>query len=395
MIGRRLRHALLAVLAVLISGIALTAAAQDRLQADVREAVVRVPAEVQDALGKNVSGELLVTTFRPPGPGPFPLAIISHGRSMDRRADYKRQRFESAARYFVRKGFAVAVPLRLGYGELAEVGDPEDTADCELTHLGRSLQAAAAQIMAVRDFMHRQPDIDTRRTVLVGVSVGGIASIAAAAVHLPDQVAVINFAGGQGGDPDKHPGEPARSDVLRQLYRSYAEDNARQAPPTPTLWVYAENDRYFSPRHARRWAKAYGEAGGAVELRVVPAFGNDGHTLFTAGNDVWQPLVDDFLKPLGFDKPGRLQSLAVRQPLAGAASAPQGQLAGFQLFLAGQAPRAFASGSDGRWGYAQGDDALSRALAICQRPFASTAEGPSPKSCHLYAVDDAVVRSTP
>src|SRR5437868_12919137 len=101
------------------------ASAPERLQPDMREAIVRVPARVEDAFGKVVEGELPVTTFRPAGPGPFPLAVISHGRNSDKRADYPRQRFESAARYFLRKGFAVAVPLRLGYGELAGAGDPE------------------------------------------------------------------------------------------------------------------------------------------------------------------------------------------------------------------------------------------------------------------------------
>lgn len=391
MIGRRVFHALLALT---VSGITLTAAAQN-LQADVREAVVRVPAQVQDTFGKDVEGDLLVTTFRPAGPGPFPLVIISHGRNSDTRATYKRQRFESAARYFVRKGFAVAVPLRLGYGELAESGDPESSISCDQPRFAPALLAAAKQILTVRDFMATQPDIDVNHVVLVGVSVGGISTIAATAVHMPGQVAAISFAGGHGGDPDKHPGEPCRSDVLLQLYRSYGEANARTQPATPTLWVYAENDRYFSPRHARRWATAYGEGGGAVELRVLPAHGDDGHKLFTTGNDVWQPLVDDFLKPLGFGRPGRVPPPPVLQPLAGAASAPPGQQAGFQKFLAAKLPRAFASGDDGRWGYAEGDDALSRALAICQRPFAATAEGPSPKSCHLYAVDEAVVRSTP
>lgn len=274
----------------------------------MREAIVRVPARVEDAFGKTVQGELLVTTFRPPGPGPFPLVVISHGRDTARRAEYKRMRYESAARYFVRKGFAVAVPLRLGYGELASAGDPESSVSCEAPRFGAALRAAAEQILTVQAFMARQPDIDASRTVLVGVSVGGIATLAATSAHVPGQVAAINFAGGHGGDPEKHPGDPCQSDQLRRLYRAYAEGNARTPPPTPTLWIYAENDQFFNPGHARRWAKAYAEAGGQVDLRVLPAFGTDGHKLFTAGNDVWQPLVDEFLAPLGFAPPGRIAS---------------------------------------------------------------------------------------
>jgi dienelactone hydrolase len=325
--------------------------------------------------------------------------VISHGRNSDKRADYQRPRFESAARYFVRKGFAVAVPLRLGYGELADAGDPESSVSCDAPRFGSALRAAAQQILTVRDFMAAQTDIDASRTVLVGVSVGGIATIAATSAHAPGLVAAINFAGGHGGNPEKRPGDPCQSEQLRRLYRSYAEGNARTQPATPTLWVYAENDQYFGPNHARRWARAYAEGGGAVDLRVLPAFGEDGHKLFSAGNDVWQPLVDEFLQPLGFGRPGSLAAPAPVQPLAGEASAPvgarSGQLAGFQKFLAAKLPRAFATDGAGHWGYAQGDDVLSRALAFCQRNIATTADGTPASTCHLHAVDDSVVWPTP
>lgn len=378
---------------------AAAASAPERLQADVREAIVRVPARVEDAFGKTVQGELLVTTFRPPGPGPFPLVVISHGRDTARRAEYKRMRYESAARYFVRKGFAVAVPLRLGYGELASAGDPESSVSCEAPRFGAALRAAAEQVLTVQAFMALQPDIDASRTVLVGVSVGGIATLAATSAHVPGQVAAINFAGGHGGDPEKHPGDPCQSDQLRRLYRAYAEGNARTPPPTPTLWIYAENDQFFNPGHARRWAKAYAEAGGQVDLRVLPAFGTDGHKLFTAGNDLWQPLVDEFLAPLGFAPPGRIASPPLAAPLAGESSAPEGskaeQLVGFQKFLAAKLPRAFAIDGQGHWGYASGDDALSRALAFCGRNIRTDASGTPASACQLYAVDEHLVRRSP
>lgn len=399
-----LRHLTRGLLAGLAAAAALLAHADEpeRLHADLREAIVRVPARVEDAFGKAVEGELVVTTFRPAGPGPFPLVVISHGRDSDKRAEYKRPRYESAARFFVRKGFAVAVPLRLGYGELAAAGDPEDSVACNMPRFGLALLAAARQILAVRDFMARQPDIDASRTLLVGQSVGGISTIAATAAHAPGQVAAINFAGGHGGNPETHPGDPCQAEQLRRLYRSFGEANARTAPPTPTLWVYAENDRYFAPRHARRWAEAYAEGGGAVNLRLLPPFGTDGHKLFSNGNDVWQPLVDEFLATLGFTHPGHLTAPPALQPLAGETSAPAGanttQRTAFQKFLATSAPRAFARDDAGHWGYANGDDALSRALAFCQRylpPREPAPDGTPTPTCRLYAVDDALVQSTP
>jgi dienelactone hydrolase len=346
-----------------------------------------VPAQVVDAFGKPAAGDLLVTTFRPSGPGPFPLVIISHGRNSEKRAEYKRQRYESAARYFVRKGFAVAVPLRLGYGELASAGDPESSMGCANPRFEPALAAAALQIVAVARRMVAQPDIDPGRVVLVGVSVGGIATIAASATHLPGQVAAINFAGGHGGDPERHPGEPCQAEQLRRLYAAYGAANGAM----PTLWLYAENDRYFAPRHARRWAEAYQQAGGQVELLLLPPFGDDGHKMFTAGNDVWQPLVDSFLARQGFARPGVMPTPPATQfaALQDDNALPvhsESAREGFRKFLAAKPPRAFALGP-GHWGYANGDDALSRSLGFCQRN--------SSQPCKLYAVDDSIVWSPP
>lgn len=376
-------------LVLLLAG--ANARAEDKLDAQLHEQVLRVPARVQDPFGKEVQGELIVTTFRPQGVGPFPLVVISHGRDSKTRADYKRQRYESAARFFLRKGFAVAVPLRLGYGELAALGDPESSVNCASPRFAPALAAAAEQILTVARFMQQQPGIDPQRLVLVGVSVGGISTIAATSLHQPQALAAINFAGGHGGRPEVQAGEPCQAEQLRRLYGRYGELDAQQTKPTPTLWVYAENDRYFSPANARRWAEAYDQAGARVELRVLPPFGEDGHKLFGTGNDVWQGLVDEFLRPLGFDKPGALtvppaSGIALNDESALPVPGPKLR-EGYEKFLAAKLPRAFAVSSAGRWGYATGDDAVSRALAFCQRDH--------DKPCKLYAVNESVVWSKP
>lgn len=366
------------------------APAAERLHIDVREAIVRVPAEVKDAFGKPSMGELLVTTFKPAGQGPFPLVVISHGRSSEKRASYTRQRFETAARFFVRKGFAVAVPLRLGYGELAEVGDPESSVSCQSPRFEPAVAAAATQILAVARHLQAQPDIDPARVVLLGQSVGGISTVAATAMGLPGQVAAINFAGGHGGDPEKRPGDPCGGEQLRRLYREYGELTVKQAPQLPSLWIYTENDKYFGPRVSQRWVAAFAESGAALEARLLPAFGEDGHQLFGAGNDLWQPLVDEFLTRLGFGTPGRVAlpapnpALDVRDEQAVPAPSASAREA-YRKFLAAPAPRAFAFNAEGRVGYAYGDAAPARALAFCQRYSAA--------SCHLYAVNDTVVWS--
>ncbi|ALT78412.1 alpha/beta hydrolase family protein [Paucibacter sp. KCTC 42545] len=411
---RQLRRGLLAGLMVCAAHGSLLAQAESPLQQDVREAVLRVPVAVLDAFGREVSGELPVTLFRPEGAGPHPLVIISHGRNTETRASYPRQRFESAARFFLRKGFVVAVPLRLGYGELASRGDPEDSIACNSPRYAPAVTAAAQQIIKVAKYLAAEAFVDPNRLVLVGQSVGGISTLAAAALRPPGLVAAINFAGGHGGSPVNHRGEPCQSAQLDRLYARMGALNAgsgsadgdgadasagatappplRQATPargaTPTLWVYTENDHYFSPRHSGNWAQVYRQAGGVADYRLLPAIGDDGHKLFSAANDVWQPMVDAFLAPLGFAQPGQLQPPAASRfaALDDESALPvrsEAALDGYRRFLASKPPRAYVLNKSGQWGYASGDDAMSRALSFCQRR--------SGKPCDFYAVNEDVV----
>lgn len=367
-------------------------AAQPRIATDIREAVVRVPTSVENAFGKRLDADLVVTTYRPPGPGPFPLVVINHGRAVTEkdRAAMQRPRFESAARFFIRKGFAVAVPMRIGYGELAAVGDPEASVRCDAPRYEAAAKAAATEVAAVVRFMQGVSDIDARRVVLIGQSLGGYATMATTGERLPGVIAAIDFAGGHGGNPDTRTGEPCRPDELTRRFADFGRRAGADGNPPPTLWVFTANDRFFSPRYQRRWSDAYREAGGLATTREMPAFGEDGHQLFARGNDLWQPVVDEFLKPLGFDIPGALPipsggSVAIDDESA----LPGARLdVGYRKFLAAKEPRAFAT--NGRhWGYAFGDDAQSRALALCDQNTNAA------ERCRLYAVNSTVVWSKP
>jgi predicted dienelactone hydrolase len=110
-------------------GIASFGHAQEILHKDINESVVRVPVLVSDIYNKSYNTDIALTVFKPSGEGPFPLVVINHGRGFDAAARSKlvRARFESAARYFVRKGFAVAVPTRLGNGDNPSVVAIRDT----------------------------------------------------------------------------------------------------------------------------------------------------------------------------------------------------------------------------------------------------------------------------
>jgi dipeptidyl aminopeptidase/acylaminoacyl peptidase len=131
-----------AAMALVLSALASTApgqnnpsappapAAAETLAADLREAVHRLPVTVADLYGRRETRELVLTVFKPPGTGPHPLLVFNHGRSGTNRALPPRHRFETQARYFVSKGFAVVVPTRVGYGEASADFDPEESGPC-------------------------------------------------------------------------------------------------------------------------------------------------------------------------------------------------------------------------------------------------------------------------
>lgn len=361
---------------------------------DIREAVESIPVAVDDANGRRLQANILVTTYRPPGDGPFPLAVISHGRTAESRQRDQRQRLEAAARFFVRKGFAVAVPTRVGYGMAADAGDPEAAGPCERPRHAAAIQAAAHQIDAVVQHLRQAGDIELDRLVLMGHSVGGLATVFAAAELLHGDVVAINLAGGHGGHPDLRPGEPCGLPALDALMTTLGTHAAEHGSPPPTLWLFAANDRYFSAAHQRRWAESYRRAGGQVTVMPLPAHAQDGHEVFTEGNDLWQPAVDDFLRPLGYPVPGALlfstDEREASPDLTDLAALPQPSLAlqdGYRRFLAAPLPRAFATDGQGRWHFAVGDDAPSRALALCDRGTRRS------ERCRLYAVNRTLVWS--
>jgi dienelactone hydrolase len=70
----------------------------------------------------------------------------------------------------------------------------------------------------------------------------------------------------------------------------------------PTLWLYSENDTFFSPAIVKEMHDAFQKAGGKVKLVMLPPFGKDGHTFFPneRGLPLWTEEVDKFLVESGF-----------------------------------------------------------------------------------------------
>lgn len=149
---------------------------------------------------------------------------------------------------------------------------------------------AADDIEAGIRYMRAQPFIDGRRIVLVGQSAGGWGVLAAAARNPEGVAAVLNFAGGRGSLKDDEVCEPNALIKTAALWGKTAR--------VTTLWVYAENDKYFSPKIARAMFDSYVAAGGVGEFVAMPPFSHDGHRLFGYGWKVWGPPIDSYLRKI-------------------------------------------------------------------------------------------------
>ncbi len=253
--------------------------------------------------------DVATQVFRPGGPGPFPLVIFSHGRSADPavRAALQYPVPLGHVAYWLRQGVAVVAPIRPGYGatggpdrENSGAHWPAGAAGCTgLPDYAQVAQHAAATVQAVHGWALQQPWVRRDRILLEGQSVGGMATIAAAAGRLPGVVGAVNFSGGAGGKPDTAPGHSCRPEVLTGLYRQLGTQVR-----VPTLWLYAQNDQYWGPDMPRQWFGAFREGGDDAQFIAAPALeGADGHNLLRVGGRYWRDPLNGFVAKTGLLAP--------------------------------------------------------------------------------------------
>ena len=236
------------------------------------------------------------TVFRPPGNGPFPLVVINHGSTQNeiRRASLRTPEYAALTVWLVARGHAVAVPQRPGHGKTA---GPyyEDQGGCANADFRKAGLNAAASIAAALDFMTHQKFIQKTGVLVIGQSAGGWGALALASQNFPPVKAVVAFAPGRGGRIEGVAGRNCSPDRLVAAARQFGE-KAR----IPTLWLYAENDSYFSPELSKRLAEAFRMAGGRAEYHLLPPVGTEGHDMIQSRGaaEVWRPIVERFMTGL-------------------------------------------------------------------------------------------------
>ncbi len=292
------------ILAAALAAASFAAAAASRTATEAGGQAVTIP--VHEASGD--VAQMVTTWFVPPGKGPFPVVLFSHGRPS---GEGERDKLalgvsRSQLRYWLGKGVAVVSPVRPGYGD-STGGDVElsgvhhDAAGrCTGTpDYRRTADAAVLSIQAALQWIRAQPWADANDVLLVGQSVGGLATVAAAAQPLPGVVGYVNFAGGSGGNPGLSPGVSCDPDQIRALYAGYGRTTT-----VPSLWIYAMNDQYWGPDVPVAWHAAFAQGASRTTFVHAPAVPDgDGHGLSRHPASLWAPAVDAFLAKVPFLHP--------------------------------------------------------------------------------------------
>jgi dienelactone hydrolase len=264
--------------------------------AAIVEDIVQLPVSAKDRFGATHQQTITVTVFRDDARARAPFLVFNHGRagSAEARArSGQAPQFAEHSRWFVERGFAVFVPIRMGYG-VSGGPDLEDTGPCANRDFAAGFDAAATQSLAVIAYAQAQPYVVAQRGVLVGQSFGGATTVALAAMNVDGVLGGINFAGGAGGSPDRRPGQPCSEPTLARTFAAYGKTARR-----PLLWLYSKNDLYWGADYPRSWFEAFRTAGGNAEFVQLPAHGRDGHASFQNNPSAWKPHVERFLGSLG------------------------------------------------------------------------------------------------
>lgn len=209
--------------------------------------------------------ELEVVLFKPLEGERFPLLVVNHG-STGNGSDPSRfgETFihKPTTLHFVEQGWMVAYPQRRGRGQSDGLYDEGFTPNrsgysCDAAIALAGAERALDDLDAATDWLRMRADVDTTRMLVAGASRGGILSIAYLARRPEVYLGAINFVGGWIGEG---------CGDFAVVNRSLFVDGA--AFPGRSLWIYAENDSFYSLGHSQSNFDAFTQAGGVGDFEV-------------------------------------------------------------------------------------------------------------------------------
>lgn len=264
---------------------------------------VRVPTNFVEN-NKTISLEMVV--FKPfdAGDGPFPTLVFNHGstgRGDNQDLFLKTIANTYIARFFNSRGWLVVFPQRRGRGKSEGLYDEGFTKNRSRYSISpkRSLlglKRALEDLDEVVNYLKTNPMVNSSQMLIGGASRGGLLSIVYAGTRPDIFIGAINFVGGWMGD---FPG----SWILRLIYDFREKINTVSFIKganfnKPTIWLYGENDSFYSLEHSKKNFDSFISAGGVGTFHSY-YLGNkkNGHYL-SYYPYLWGHDLDVFIKKL-------------------------------------------------------------------------------------------------
>ncbi len=240
--------------------------------------------------------QLELVSYRPTGAGPFPTVMFNHGSTgsgTDPALFTQTWSSPAIAGYFNQRGWMVVFPQRRGRGRSGGLYDegfgPNRAAGytCDPARSLAGVERALTDLDEVVRHLRTRSDVDARRLLIGGQSRGGILAIAYAGTRPGVFHGALNFVGGWMSDTCANPA--AINTVTFVRGGAFAG---------PTVWLYGENDPFYSLAHSRSNHAAFAAAGGRGQLNVFNLGpGQSGHNVFLFP-DRWGPSVETLLREL-------------------------------------------------------------------------------------------------
>jgi dienelactone hydrolase len=229
---------------------------------------------------------LEATYYPPAGPGPAPLAIITHGSDVGRN-QLRTWSFSTEAHWLRDNGFAVLAVMRRGRGRSEGINGEDNFGRA---HDGSLIDVSAGVAQAVEDldsaiaYGRTLPGVKPGEVLLAGQSRGGFLAMHYAGLKPGEVLGVVNFSGGW------YPYGPVTTPYYANAGRGAAEK-------VPQLWLYADNDQLYPEALIREYVQAFTAAGGKARFELLHGVPRDGH-LLRLYPERWRPIADAFLASL-------------------------------------------------------------------------------------------------
>ena len=267
--------------------------------ARIIEEIIEVPVSVSNSNFTNnpkFEQKITVTIWRDDAIKKAPYLLFSHGRAGtdQERGKFGRSSEKRNSEYFVSKGFTVILPTRIGYG-VSGGPDADYSGACGNKNYLEARKVAIDQSKQVLNHVFDFSYIDRTKGIVVGQSVGGFTTIGLSAENISGLKGAINFAGGDGGDPIKSAEKPCGDYLIKDTFAKYGASNK-----VPTLWLYSVNDKFWGEQLPKDWFAAFQKAGGKGQFISLPAYKEDGHSIFRGDLNAWKNVFEKFIKEIGF-----------------------------------------------------------------------------------------------